>query len=93
MLFNSPNLTIINTEVAMNVDVNSDPANIIVSKSESEIDITDLVDHASSDHDSTNDQVTAEQNLERNATINQFTFIIFLVMIIALQYSTVPTGV
>ena len=70
---NSTDLTIISTEVAMNVDVNSESANVIVSNSESEIDSTDPVDRASSDRDSTNVLVTAEQNLERYATSNQFT--------------------
>ena len=42
---NSPDLTIISTEVDMNVDVNSESGIIIVSNSESEIDSTDLVDH------------------------------------------------
>ena len=49
-----PDLTIISTEVAMNVDVNSLSANAIVSNSESKIGCTDPVDRASSDHDSTN---------------------------------------
>ena len=41
---NSSDLTIISTEVAMNVDVNIVSANVIVSNSESEIDCTDPVD-------------------------------------------------
>ena len=83
-------LTIISTEVAMNVDVNSVSANVIVSNSESEIDCTDPVDRASSDHISTNGLVTAEQILRDTLLVISSLFIMFMVMVIALtmQYCT-----
>ena len=64
--------------------------NVIVSNSESKIDCTDPVDRASSDHDSTNGLVTAEQILRDTLLVISSLFIMFLVMVIAftMQYCT-----